>query len=50
MLIALAWSSLAFCGEIHDAIRNGDLARVQALLKDNPDLANSKDRGGRTAL
>ncbi len=50
MLIALAWSSLAFCGEIHDAVRNDDLARVQALLKDNPDLALSKDKIGRTAL
>jgi ankyrin repeat protein len=50
MLIALAWSSLAFCGEIHDAVRKGDLATVQALLKDNPDLALSRDKGGRTAL
>jgi ankyrin repeat protein len=50
MMIALAWSSLAYCGEIHDAIRKGDLATVQALLKDNPELANSKDRSGRTAL
>jgi ankyrin repeat protein len=50
MLIALAWSSLAFCGEIHDAVRNGDLPRVQALLKDNPDLALSRDKVGRTAL
>jgi hypothetical protein len=31
-MIALAWSSLAYCGEIHDAVRNGDLARFRALL------------------
>jgi ankyrin repeat protein len=42
-LVALAWSSLAFCGEIHDAARAGDLEKVQALLKVNPDLVSSKD-------
>ena len=38
----LAWSNLAFCGEIHDAAKAGDLAKVKALLKDNPDLVSSK--------
>jgi ankyrin repeat protein len=33
----------AFCGEIHDAAANGDLEKVKALLKDNPDLVSSKD-------
>lgn len=42
MLAVLAWSNLAFCGEIHDAVRAGDLAKVKALLKDNPDLISSK--------
>ena len=42
-LIALAWSSLAFCGEIHDAAKAGDLEKVKALLKANPDLVSSKD-------
>jgi hypothetical protein len=46
LLVALAWSSLAFCGEIHQAARNGDLAKVEALLKDNPDLVFAKDKGG----
>ncbi|MGA2086940.1 MAG: hypothetical protein ABSG60_15630 [Terracidiphilus sp.] len=31
-LAVLAWSSLAFCGEIHDAARDGDLGRVRVLL------------------
>jgi len=42
-LVALAWSSLAFCGEIHDAVKRGDLEKVKALLKDNPNLVFSKD-------
>jgi ankyrin repeat protein len=36
----------AFCGEIHDAARDGDLEKVKALLKDNPDLVFSKDNVG----
>jgi ankyrin repeat protein len=50
LLVALAWSSLAFCGEIHQAARNGDLAKVEALLKENPDLVFAKDKGGDTPL
>src|ERR1035438_8758961 len=50
LLIALAWTSLAFGGEIHDAARNGDLEKVKALLKDNPDLVFSEDSGGETPL
>ena len=50
LLVALAWSSLAFGGEIHDAAAAGDLERVKALLKDNPDLVFSKDSGGQTPL
>ena len=42
ILVVLAWSKLAFCGEIHNAARAGDLAKVKALLKDNPDLVSSK--------
>ena len=50
-LFALAWSSLAFCGEIHDAAKAGDLAKVRALLKENPNLVLSKeDKEGRTSL
>ncbi len=39
----LAWSSQVFCGEIHDAAKNGDLEKIKALLKDNPNLVSSKD-------
>ncbi len=42
-LAALAWSSPVFGGEIHDAAQNGDLAKVRALVKANPDLVSSKD-------
>ena len=49
-LVALAWSSLAFGGEIHDAAKNGDLQKVKALLKDNPELVFSKDNNSRTPL
>ena len=41
--IALAWSKLAFCGEIHNAARNRDLEKVKILLKDTADLVFSKD-------
>jgi hypothetical protein len=41
-LVAVASSTSAFCGEIHDAAARGDLLRVTALLKDNPDLVFAK--------
>jgi hypothetical protein len=49
-LVALVWNSLAFCGEIHDAAAAGDLAKVNALIKDNPELVSSKDNEGCTPL
>ena len=49
-LVALAWGNLAFCDEIHDAAKNGDLEKVTALLKSNPDLVSSKDYNGDTPL
>ncbi len=49
-LLALPWGSPAFCGEIHDAARNGDVAKVRALLKDHPDLVSSKGSTGETPL
>src|SRR5271155_441505 len=50
LIAALAWSSLAFCGEIHDAAQNGDVEKVKALLKDNPDLVSAKDDAGNLPL
>jgi ankyrin repeat protein len=31
-LIALAWNSLAVCGEIHEAARDGDLQKAKAFF------------------
>ena len=50
LLVVLAWSRLAFCGEIHDATKAGDLEKVKALLKANPDLVNNKNKDGTTPL
>jgi len=50
VLIGLLLSSPAFSDEIHDAAAKDDLAKVQALLKDNPDLALGKDSNGETPL
>jgi hypothetical protein len=49
-LSALAWSSVAFCGEIHEAVADGDVAKVEALLKRNPRLIQSADEYGETPL
>jgi len=52
MLIAvlLTSSGAAFCSEIDDASWKGDLAKVTELLKNNPELVNSKDDNGWTPL
>lgn len=42
--------NLAFCGEIHDAAKNGDLETVEVLLNASPNLVNSKDNNGETPL
>src|SRR6266478_249224 len=56
-LVALVLYILASCGknnvrsdEIYYAAANGDLDKVKALLKDNPDLVSSKDKDGYTPL
>jgi ankyrin repeat protein len=49
-LIALACSIPAFCGEIHDAVKSGNVAKVKTLLKDNHNLVFSKDIDGFTPL
>jgi hypothetical protein len=53
-LITLAWSIPAFCGEIHDAVKVGNLEKVKALLKENPKLVGPRiyieyDGGGHPA-
>jgi ankyrin repeat protein len=45
-LAALAWSGIAFCGEIHNAAASGDLETIKALLRGNPDLVSSKETNG----
>jgi ankyrin repeat protein len=50
LLVVLAWSHLAFCSEIHDAAKAGDLNKVKVLLKADPNLISSKDNFGMTAL
>lgn len=47
---ALARSSIAFGGEIHDAVRGGNSGKVEALLRDKPNLVLSKDNHGDTPL
>jgi ankyrin repeat protein len=49
-LIILAWSIPAFCGEIHDAAKAGDLEKVKALLNKDRNLVLSEDSGGFTSL
>ena len=46
----MAWNSIAFCGEIHDAANSCDLEKIKMLLKDHPDVVSSKDTNGTTAL
>ena len=48
--LLLSGIQLAFCGPIHDAAAKGDKARVTALLQENPDLVNSRDKFGNTPL
>ena len=36
--------------QIHDAAKAGDLAKVKALLKEDPDLVSTKDSNGETPL
>ncbi|NDQ56143.1 MAG: hypothetical protein GZ088_03595 [Acidipila sp.] len=59
LLLALVWSSpashkrlddAAANVEIHDAARQGDLEKIQSLLKTNPDLVFSEDDQGSSPL
>jgi ankyrin repeat protein len=42
LLVALAWGTPAFCGDIQKAIKKGDVEKVKALLLQKPDLVSSK--------
>jgi ankyrin repeat protein len=47
ILVALVWRNLALGGDIFDAAKSGDLEKVRALLKSNPNLvfSNNSDAG-----
>ncbi len=49
-VFAMTWSSPAFSDKIHDDARDGDLVKVQVLVKANPDVVLSKDDDGNTPL
>ena len=40
----------AFAADIHEAAKAGDLDKVQALIKADPDAVNLRDGSGRTPL
>lgn len=46
----LMWSSYAICGEIHEAVKKNDTAKVKELVTANPDVVFSKDEDGFTPL
>ena len=50
LLVALVWTSVAFCGEIHEAAKNGDLEKIKSLLAAMPTLLSSIDDNGETPL
>jgi ankyrin repeat protein len=50
LLAALAFTSPAFCGPIHDAAQKGDLNKVKALVQSDPKVVTSKDKNGNTPL
>lgn len=50
LALALALSGAASCDPIHKAIEKGQVAKVVALLKQNPSLVSSRDKVGNTPL
>ena len=46
----LVMTGVSKAGEIHDAVENNNIEKVQVLLKANPDLANARDAEGSTPL
>jgi ankyrin repeat protein len=49
-VVAITWSGVAFCGEIHKAAKAGDVEKVKAILKASPDVMNEKDEDVFTPL
>ena len=50
LLLMLPWTGRAFCGEIRDTAKTGDLTKLKTLLSGNPNLVFSKDKQGATLL
>jgi ankyrin repeat protein len=50
LAVVFGISQAAFAGEIHDAVRAGDLAKVKILVAKDPGVVNEKDTRGRTPL
>ena len=48
--LLLVCVSTTFSQELFDALKNNDLTKVMALLKDNPQLISSRDESGNTPL
>jgi ankyrin repeat protein len=48
--VLMSLGRMAFCDEINDAAREGDLAKVKALLKEDPDWVSSAFFDGWTPL
>ncbi len=47
---ALFVFSVAFAGEVHEAAKNGDIAKMKALLDKDPSLLYVQDEQGKTPL
>ncbi|MCP4705413.1 MAG: hypothetical protein GY865_12490 [candidate division Zixibacteria bacterium] len=50
ILILVLFLSSTWAGEIQDAAENGELQKVKDLLRENPQLIESRDEGGHTPL
>lgn len=50
ILFLFVSSSFLFSDEIHQAAQKGELAKVEELLKQNPQVVHAKDETGRTPL
>lgn len=46
----IAWSGIAWSGDIHDATAAGDVEKVKSLLAVDSGLVNAKDKDGETPL
>ena len=50
ILITLVFITDAFSQDIHRAVAEGDIEKVESLLKENPLLVNREDANGRTPI